>query len=74
VRWGGSVLVPLLHYATEDVVVGGVTVRKGEAVRAILVSANRDPRVYADPDRLDVTRRRTGRGGGHLGFGHGRHS
>jgi cytochrome P450 len=37
---GGSVLVPLLHYATEDVVVGGATVRKGEAVRAILVSAN----------------------------------
>lgn len=73
VRWCGSVLVPLLRHATEDVVVGGVTVRRGEAVRVLLVSANRDPRVHADPDRLDVTRPPAGRGEGHLGFGLGRH-
>ena len=39
----------------------------------MLGSANFDPREYTDPERLDVTRRPTGRGEGHVGFGHGIH-
>ena len=43
--------------ALEDVDdVGGIPLAKGESVVCLLGSANRDPAVYADPDRLDVTR------------------
>src|SRR5437588_2003682 len=42
--------------ALEDVTAGGVAVAKGEAVLCLLGSANRDPDVYPDPDRLDVAR------------------
>ena len=38
----------------------------------VLVTADRDPRVYEGPEHLDVTRRPAGRGDGHVGFGHGR--
>jgi cytochrome P450 len=42
--------------AKEDVRIGGVTVRGGERVWLMLGAACRDPAVYPDPDRLDVTR------------------
>jgi cytochrome P450 len=42
--------------ALEDVPVGGVDVAKGESVLCLLGAANRDPAVYPDPDRLDITR------------------
>lgn len=55
--------------ATEDVEVGGTTIRAGEGVLVALQAANRDPAAFDDPDALDVTRdaRR------HLAFGHGLH-
>jgi hypothetical protein len=55
--------------ATEDVEVGGVTVRRGQKVAALLGAANRDPAVFPDPDVLDV-----GRGENpHISFGAGVH-
>jgi len=42
--------------ALEDVTVGTAAVRKGDGVLCLLGAANRDPAVYADPDRLDITR------------------
>lgn len=70
-RW-----VPLLavadvlpRYALEDVELSGGTVRAGEPVLLAKHAANRDPRRYADPDRLDITRDARGQ----LGFGHGAH-
>jgi cytochrome P450 len=59
----------LAYVATEDVDLSGVTVRAGDAVIASTGAANRDPSVFADPDRLDVARE----GIVHFGFGHGTH-
>ncbi len=36
--------------------IGGIPLAKGQSVVCLLGSANRDPAVYADPDRLDVKR------------------
>ena len=36
--------------------IGGIALAKGQSVVCLLGSANRDPAVYADPDRLDITR------------------
>jgi cytochrome P450 len=72
-RWTGPVQITRMRYAAEDVQLGGVSIPRGDVVQAILVSANRDPREYAEPERLDVTRRPAGRGEGHVGFGHGFH-
>ncbi|ORX07087.1 cytochrome [Mycobacterium szulgai] len=40
----------------EDVELGGVTIPAGTLVLANTASANRDPAVYNDPERLDITR------------------
>ena len=72
-RFCGPVHITRLRYAAEDVDLDGVRIRAGDAVQAVLVSANFDPREYTDPERLDVTRRPAGRGEGHVGFGHGFH-
>jgi cytochrome P450 len=56
--------------AKEDVEVGGVTIAAGESVLISLGAANRDPRQFSDPDRLDVTRKDAHR---HLAFSGGIH-
>ncbi|MCD2187730.1 cytochrome P450 [Actinomycetospora soli] len=55
--------------ATEDIELGGVTIRAGEGVIAAGEIANRDPDVFADPDALDVDRTPNH----HVAFGHGVH-
>src|SRR5690606_987041 len=72
-RFCGPVHIARMRYAAEDVELGGVTIRRGDVVQPVIVSANHDPREYGDADRLDVTRRPAGRGEGHVGFGHGFH-
>ena len=59
----------LPRYATADLELSGGTVRAGEPVLASRSAANRDPRVFADPDGLDLTRTP----GLNFGFGHGVH-
>jgi cytochrome P450 len=44
------------RYATRDVRVGAAEVRRGDLVRVSLGAANRDPAVFADPDRFDPGR------------------
>ncbi|MER7985476.1 cytochrome P450 [Streptomyces noursei] len=72
-RWCGPVHLTQMRYATEDVELAGVRIKKGEAVTPVLVSANHDPRHFADPARLDLTRQPAGRAENHVGFGHGMH-
>ncbi|WP_424888309.1 cytochrome P450 [Streptomyces sp. XH2] len=56
--------------ATEDVELGGVTIRAGETVHVSYLAANRDERVYDRPDELDLERQGAP---AHLTFGHGTH-
>jgi cytochrome P450 len=52
--------------ALEDVELGGHLIKAGESVTISIQAANRDPEKFADPDRLDLSRKATG----HLAFGH----
>ena len=58
-----------LRVARKEVELDGVTMRAGDAVIAALGSANHDPTVFDDPDRLDLLRS----GNPHLAFGLGVH-
>ncbi|GGK90849.1 cytochrome P450 [Mangrovihabitans endophyticus] len=55
--------------ALEDMEFGGVLIRAGDAVFVDFIAANRDPRVFADPDLFDITREVNP----HVGYGHGVH-
>jgi cytochrome P450 len=55
--------------ALADTTVGDVVVEQGSKIAALLGAANRDPVVFADPDRFDVARAPNP----HLGFGAGIH-
>jgi len=62
-----GILLP--RVTTEEVELGGVRLPAGSAVLPAVVSANRDTTVFADPDRLDLTRANNP----HLAFGAGPH-
>jgi cytochrome P450 len=55
--------------ALADVEVGGVLVKKGEGLFMSLPSANRDERLFAAPDSVDIARDNSE----HLTFGYGIH-
>ena len=46
----------LLREVTEDVELGGVVFPAGTMVFANIAAANRDPAIYVDPERFDITR------------------
>lgn len=55
--------------ATTDTTIGGTAITRGAKVVSFYVAGNRDPEVFSDPDRFDITRRPNP----HLAFGAGRH-
>ncbi|MGW5715568.1 cytochrome P450 [Amycolatopsis sp. NPDC003865] len=55
--------------ATEDVSICGFEVLQGQKIGALLGAAARDPKVFDEPDRLDIGRTPNA----HLGFGLGIH-
>jgi cytochrome P450 len=57
------------RYATVDIELAGGTVPAGSPVLTSTNAANRDPDVFDEPDRLDLTRPAPR----HLAFGHGSH-
>ena len=68
IRW----VTPILNMrrtATEDHEFHGQSVREGDEVLLLYGSANRDPRAFDSPDRLDVTRQHNH----HVAFGFGTH-
>jgi cytochrome P450 len=68
-RYASPVIVATERYAREELTIAGVTIPRGELVLAVIASANRDERKFADPDRLDLTREPNH----HLAFGQGIH-
>jgi hypothetical protein len=56
--------------ALNDTEVAGVSVNRGELVVVYVAAANRDPAVFADPNRFDIERENAGK---HLAFSGGRH-
>jgi cytochrome P450 len=63
----GMTLMP--RYVLEDFELRNRTLRKGQLVALSLVGANRDPRVFPNPDELDLRRDASEA----MSFGHGPH-
>lgn len=57
------------RFVARDTEVGGVPLAAGDVLVAMTGAANRDPEVFADPDRFDLERG----GARHLSFGQGVH-
>lgn len=65
-----AILNPVSYrVAVEDVTIAGFPLRRGEGVVALGTAVNRDPEVFENPEKFDITRT----GGRHLALGHGAH-
>jgi cytochrome P450 PksS len=69
-RYESPVENSLSRWASEDVEGDGWRVAKGEAVLAVLLSANRDEAIFTNPDTFDITRENAAK---HIAFGQGIH-
>jgi cytochrome P450 len=58
------------RYATEDVVLSGAEIERGDLVTISLAGANRDPSFFPDPDRFDIHRENARH---NIAFAHGPH-
>jgi hypothetical protein len=67
-RYDGAVF-SIIRRARADLTINGELVPQGAPVFCMLHSANRDPRVNREPDRLDLARAKVT----HVGFGAGIH-
>lgn len=69
-RFSGPVHGTKPEYASEDIVMHGVTIPKGSAVLVLLGAANHDPAAFDNPEIFDITRTPNK----HIGFGSGIHA
>jgi cytochrome P450 len=69
-RYWGPAESTLPRIAMEDVEIGGMTIRRGERMRAGLAAMDRDPAKFANPEVFDITRPDANR---HVAFGKGVH-
>ncbi len=65
-----SPVIYMRRTATADVEVHGQTIAEGEKVIMYYGAANRDPAMFPDPDRFDITRANAEK---NIAFGHGPH-
>lgn len=68
-RYDSSVQA-IVRMATDDIELRGKVIRKGQMMMLSVAAANRDPDVFANPDRFDIERVS---GTGHASFGKGAH-
>jgi cytochrome P450 len=66
-----SPVIYMRRTATQDTEINGQKIAEGEKVIMYYGAANRDAAVFADPDRLDVTRANADK---HIAFGYGPHT
>lgn len=59
----------MVRVAVQDVKLEGRTIRRGDRVFTMINAANRDPRQFEEPDRLDLARANNR----HIAFGYGIH-
>jgi cytochrome P450 len=71
IRWDPPLQLFERWILTDDVEVAGVPIPRGQKVALLFGSANRDPRVFANPDSFDVGRDNAAE---HIGFGGGIHA
>jgi cytochrome P450 len=70
IRWDPPLQLFERWVLENGVEVGGVPIPRGEKIALLFGAANRDPRVFAEPDRFDVARANASE---HIGFGGGIH-
>jgi cytochrome P450 len=70
IRWDPPLQLFERWVLEDGVEIAGEPVPRGEKVALLFGSANRDPRVFADPDAFDVARENAAE---HIGFGGGIH-
>jgi cytochrome P450 len=70
IRWDPPLQLFERWVLEDGVEVAGRSLGRGQRLSLLFGSANRDPRVFADPDRFDVERANAGE---HIGFGGGIH-
>lgn len=68
-RFDGPSGVGTFRFSNDEIQVGDKVIPAGQILALSWHSANRDPKRYPDPDRLDVTRKPLGS----MAFGHGIH-
>lgn len=69
-RYESPVAVSTPRWALQDIEHRGMVIPRGHQVQMSLLAANRDPAVFEQPDRFDITRSGAGK---NIAFGYGIH-
>ena len=69
-RFDGPASFVMPRMALEDIEIGEVSIPAGDRVLFVLMAINRDPKIFDDPDVLNLGRKNLHR---HIGFGVGAH-
>jgi cytochrome P450 len=70
IRWDPPLQLFERWVLEDEVEIAGTPIPRGEVISMLFGSANRDPRTFADADRLDIARENAAE---HIGFGGGIH-
>ena len=68
-RFNGPVETATVNWAFEDIPLHGQTINQGDGILIALLSANRDPAVFENPNEFNITRQPNR----HIAFGNGIH-
>lgn len=69
-RFNGPATIAGPRFASEDIELGGQSIKRGDVLFAVLASANRDEAQFTDPEELDIARALNR----HVAFGQGIHT